>query len=400
MSSITLTSFRLAGGVEHFSIEQAADLKRKYIAELTGISDPNQLDNNSFHPSSDFMNFLSKLPLETLQALYLVLRSVFTPACSNDARFSIVKSILGASQDEWPKLLKQICFIVPHGTEGEDIARAADILASVTSSAYREQLVLTANRLFKYDTTTIQRAAILSSLSKLDSKELSKLDNDEEKERATFVKNCTAQITQNRGKNNISATETPSLQKHEYIEKLVDFTHVSQHDHSWLSQSDLQIRLNNLSHSKLHSLYVALKDIFTPACLNDNRLSIIKLLFGVDEKEWPVLLQQVCFIMPYGTQGKDIALAMRALTSFKNFSYGEQYVNAANRYFKYDTLPIERYYILSALMERNSEDLSKLDKAGEKQRTEFVNDVVPKSLKEGARTAAIFDPILNKAWAV
>lgn len=382
MGIVTGIEFHLAGGTVNFSEKEAADLKSKYIAELTGSSDTNQVaDNNS--------SYLSEQSLETLQSLYLDLRHVFTHACSDDDRLRIVKSLLGVAQNDWAKILTQVCFITPLGTDGKDIAQVTEILVSVKNATYRDQLVLTANRLFKYDTLTIERANILSSLSKLNSEELSNLDKAEEKDHEEFIKKCGSQIAQNK-----SSVPVTSLKRYQYLEKLI--LPINQHDNSVYAYSDLTSHLNNQPPAKLRSIYLALKDIFTPACLNDDRLAIIKSLCHVDEKEWPTLLKQVCFIMPHGTLGKDIAYAIGILSSCKDLSYRKQLVHTANRLFKEDTLTIKRYYILDALANLNSEELSKLDKAEEKVREEFVKKVVPECLKKGDVIASRFDPVLNK----
>ena len=160
---------------------QPYDQKKHYIALL---------DNSETEPSAYFNEFedqLSKLPLETVQALYLVLRDVFTPACLNGDRIKIVNYLLSAPQEDWNLILKQICFIMPHGTPGHDLAWAARILTAIPDHRIRGQLINTAHLLFKWDTKTVEKARILEALARLTLDQLTELDRAGLEQRDLFI---------------------------------------------------------------------------------------------------------------------------------------------------------------------------------------------------------------------
>ena len=89
--------------------------------------------------------------------------------------------------------------------------------------------------------------------------------------------------------------------------------------------------------------------------------------------------------MPIGTRGHDVMWATEILASIEIPTFREQLINTANRFFKYDTLTVERGYILAALAKFSSEGLSEIDIAEEGMRTLYIQNVVPASLKEGAK---------------
>lgn len=198
------------------------------------------------------------------------------------------------------------------------------------------------------------------------------------------------------------STEEANELKWKYIEQLIDPVNINKWDNSIPSQSEFKSFLSERPLEILQKLFLALGDIFriTPACTNDCRMSIVKYLLGAPQNDWKLVLKQVCSIMPHGTEGKDIALATGVLASIDNSTYREQLVNVALRLYKYDTLSIERYYILNALTKYNSEELSQFDKADKETREAFVEKEVPEYLKKGAVTVATFDTILQKGWKV
>lgn len=173
----------MAGGTMSFSPKKIQELKREYIKALSFPFDRGTFD----YPSHDLNVFLP-LSLDKLQALYLNLRNLFTEVCLNQERINIINSLLGAPEDQWPVIIKQVCFIMPFGTRGHDVMWATQILASIPNSSDRERLIHTANRLFKYDTLTTERGYILAALAKKSVEELSNLDKADEIERDVFIK--------------------------------------------------------------------------------------------------------------------------------------------------------------------------------------------------------------------
>lgn len=159
-------------------------------------------------------------------------------------------------------------------------------------------------------------------------------------------------------------------------------------------------KLFRLPIEMLQALYLSLRNVFTDECSNTERSQIIDCLLHVDQNQWEVLLKQVCFIMPIGTRGHDVVWATKILSSVVNSAYREQLTNVANRIFKYDTLTVERGYILDSLAKLDSEKLSTMDNADEQTRVQFVADHVPKSLKERAKIVFVYDPIQDKGWEV
>jgi len=153
----------------------------------------------------------------------------------------------------------------------------------------------------------------------------------------------------------INKTDNNSLElKKEYIKNLLPV----ECRESWVLSPPLEGLLCELSVEKLQALYLSLHDVLTEKCSYSERALIITSLLKVDQREWDVLLQQVCFIMPLGTRGHDVGWAIEILSLVKNSAYRAQLIHAANRLFKYDTGTTERGYILKSLAELDSEKLS------------------------------------------
>jgi len=163
---------------------------------------------------------------------------------------------------------------------------------------------------------------------------------------------------------------------------------------------DFQCELSKQPLEIVQPLYLALREVFTPECQNSDRSKVVRYLLRAAQDEWSVILQQVCFIMPIGTRGHDVAWATEILAGIKNPAFRDQLVNTANRLFKYDTLTVERGYILKALAKMNSDELSALDQAGQEERDLFFKNNVPASLKQGAQICRVIDPVLGKSWEV
>src|SRR5688572_21336503 len=131
---------QLAGGVRYLPESEVANLKQKYIKELSSNAKESIYDLSK----DELARVLISLTLDKVQALYLTLRNLLTAKCSNRERIEIVKSLLSASQDQWPVIMQQVCFIMPYGTRGHDVMWATSILASISAPAFREMLVNTA----------------------------------------------------------------------------------------------------------------------------------------------------------------------------------------------------------------------------------------------------------------
>ena len=201
------------------------------------------------------------------------------------------------------------------------------------------------------------------------------------------------------GIQHLSAAQQNTL-KNKYVEQLDNSTNEFSPQTFSLGAFDFKYELLELPIETLQSLYLALRDVFTPACKNSDRSKIVRYLNSVAQDEWPILLEQICFIMPIGTRGHDVAWATEILAGVQNPAFREQLVHTAHRLFKYDTLTVERGYILDALAKMNSDELSALDQAGQEERDLFVKNNVPASLKEGARICQVIDPVLGKSWKI
>lgn len=127
---------------------------------------------------------------QTVQDLYLVLKELFSPCISNEERLSIINCLLCISVDQWPDVMKQVCFIMPLGTRGHDVKWATKILIAVTNPTDRAKIVNVANRLFTYNTRTVEKGYILAALTRLNPDELNNLDRGDEKKRAQFIQNA------------------------------------------------------------------------------------------------------------------------------------------------------------------------------------------------------------------
>lgn len=159
-----------------------SELKAKYLSELKAPCDKNRWD--SVDPLE---HLIEDLPIEQATLVHKTLIDVFTQACSNSERVKIIRLLLGVSEDQWPVIMQQACFIMPRGTHGHDLGWAIEILIKIPSLEFREQLVNTANRFFKYNTCTTEKGRILQALATLDSEGLSKMDRAEQEERDSFI---------------------------------------------------------------------------------------------------------------------------------------------------------------------------------------------------------------------
>ena len=156
--------------------------------------------------------------------------------------------------------------------------------------------------------------------------------------------------------------------------------------------------LDRLTVEKVQALYLNLEDMFSPACNNEDRKRIVSVFLKVDEDQWPALVKQIRFIIPYTWRGHDIAWAAEIIASIPDLACREKFVNKANCLFTYDTLPIERCYILRVLGRLPMDEVVELATADEEVKAEFIKSNVPASLKEGARIAAVIDPIQKLTW--
>lgn len=186
----------------------------------------------------------------------------------------------------------------------------------------------------------------------------------------------------------------PGTLKHQYAEQL------SLNGDTCLDNGSFKSELLQLPLEKLQLLYLNLRNVFTSACLNSERQRIVNCLRGISQDQWPVVLKQSCFIMPIGSRGHDVMWSIEILTSIDNLNYRNKLVHVANRFFDYDTLTVERGYILEALSKLSLEALIRIDNAQEEERSLFIKDHVPESLKKMNRIACIYDPILEKGWNV
>lgn len=140
-----------------------------------------RLDRNSLR------DFLETVSTEGLQKLHFALHNVFTSHFGNDYRLRIIKCLFSISKDQWMPLLKQVCFIIPIGSPEGNVAEVTETLTSIDNPKYREQLVNTASRLFKYDTTLLERSYIMKHLAKYNSEELMLIDKYDDQERENLI---------------------------------------------------------------------------------------------------------------------------------------------------------------------------------------------------------------------
>ncbi len=169
-----------AGDAERY--RQVEQLKENYMTALC-----NQSDNHgsNFHINS------SSLSVEVCQALCINLDHIFTDLCSNQHRTRIIESLLiKVPQEQWSVLMKQVCFIMPKGTQGHDVMWATEILAAIADPSEREQVVNTAHGLFTYNASTCERGYILEAVKNLPPDEIKRLYGADKEERTKFVNGC------------------------------------------------------------------------------------------------------------------------------------------------------------------------------------------------------------------
>lgn len=96
--SVTMIQVNFAGGAKTFSNQEAKILKNNYIDKLSNVGEQ-ALDCLKGHSPGyyELKTYLEGHDLETLQALYLALKTTLTDMCSNEYRIRIVKCLLGAS---------------------------------------------------------------------------------------------------------------------------------------------------------------------------------------------------------------------------------------------------------------------------------------------------------------
>lgn len=160
--------------------KQVELLKRQYINDLMPLMHENG------NPEWIYVGDLLKYPVETLKALLLNLKDVFTDKILNNDRSKMIYCLLQVDQSQWKELLKQVSFIMPVGTRGHDVAWATKILCQFICPSYRSKLVNVANRFFEYDTTTLDRGYILEAMSKLNHLELEAHANPDQQMREEF----------------------------------------------------------------------------------------------------------------------------------------------------------------------------------------------------------------------
>jgi hypothetical protein len=163
---------------------------------------------------------------------------------------------------------------------------------------------------------------------------------------------------------------------------------------------DLKKYLNEFPTLELQKLHFALRDVFTQKCNNDNRLRIIKSLYSIPQDQWMVLLKQICFITPIGSRGEDVMGVAEVLSSRYSTIYRERLVNTANRFFKYDTTILERYYILAYLTKRDPDELIAIDKYDEKEKEGVIKEALPSyiDIREFGKIASFYDRISDQSF--
>ena len=167
-----------------------------------------------------------------------------------------------------------------------------------------------------------------------------------------------------------------------------------------LTLEDFRFQLENLDLETIQPLYFALRNLFTPQIGNEHRLRITVCFRNTSPSEWTDLVSQISFIMPKGTKGHDVMWATEILTLIPSPQKRKELIHIANRLFKYDTLTVERGYILASLLKKTEKELQQLDTSNEAMRDAFVSKVVPPELKAGARIGWIYDPVQDKGWSV
>lgn len=111
-------------------------------------------------------------------------------------------------------------------------------------------------------------------------------------------------------------------------------------------------------------------------------------------------MEQVGFIMPYGTRGHDVLRATEIVAPIQDPKFRERVVHTANRFLKYDMSSTARGDILDFFAKCNLELLSELDQYDEGKRDQLIKLIVPQSVREGDVKAVILDRVLGEAWDV
>lgn len=186
----------------------------------------------------------------------------------------------------------------------------------------------------------------------------------------------------------------PEALKREYIEQLVN--PISE---GWSSDKlEFEEYLSQFPVADLQDLYLELRKLFTPECSNFHRMTIVRCFVKENKLGWPLLIKQVSFIIPHGSEGHDVMWAVESLTKVLS-SQRPQLVNTANRLFTFETLTKERCYILADLA-GCPEQWKEIDQYTETERNDLVAQIVPSNLRPGSRVCYVFDRVLNAGWKV
>jgi hypothetical protein len=160
-----------------FSNEEA--LKEKYRRELS-----NRSENGV-----DFI-FPKGLPSDQSEALYLILKNVFTDRCLNNHRNRIVESLLNVPPDQWSVLMNQVYVITHIDTKGHDVMCVTEILTSIASVSFRAELVTALIGLTKNQSSSTLQRFVLSGLSKLSRYEIQQVSLADKWERKDLIHAC------------------------------------------------------------------------------------------------------------------------------------------------------------------------------------------------------------------
>jgi hypothetical protein len=163
--------------ISTFSKEE--ELKEKYRRELSNRSDD----------GLDFI-FPKRLSFDQIEALYLILKNVFTDRCLNNHRNRIVESLLNVPPEQWSMLMNQVCYITLIDTKGHDVMCVTEILTSIASVSFRAELVTAIIGLTKNQSSSTLQRFVLSALSKLSLYEIQQISLADERKRRDFVNAC------------------------------------------------------------------------------------------------------------------------------------------------------------------------------------------------------------------
>lgn len=157
-----------------------------------------------------------------------------------------------------------------------------------------------------------------------------------------------------------------------------------------------------LSHQTVENLqqvYLATRNLFTDQCEGQDRLKIIDILLQIPRSYWDSFLKQICFVMPVGTRGHDVAWAAEVLRRVKK-DYRDLFVQTTMLLCDPYTLTVERGYIMQALADHPAdlETLCKYIQDSENKRKAFFQQHVEKSLLPSAGVISVTDPILKNSW--